>query len=89
MAVLILHGTTRREVNAFWPRFAAMLGRALLWPVRFYRARREFAALAALNDVELRDIGLMRSDIISVTALPRDIDPTQELARRAAERRRR
>ncbi|MCP8940569.1 DUF1127 domain-containing protein [Alsobacter sp. SYSU M60028] len=70
-----------------WSRIGAAALRVALWPVRFYAARRQFAALAALNDHELHDIGLSRTDLISATALPRDVDPTQELARLVAARR--
>jgi uncharacterized protein YjiS (DUF1127 family) len=61
--------------------------RILLWPVRFYRARQEFAVLAGLSDHDLKDIGLTRTDIANVTALPRDVDPTTALSRVVAERR--
>jgi uncharacterized protein YjiS (DUF1127 family) len=60
----------------------------LLWPVRFYRARRELAVLGALSDHELKDIGLLRTDLSDVTALARDEDPTLRLARIVDDRRR-
>lgn len=63
--------------------------RVILFPVRFYEARARFAEVARLTDHELADIGLARSDVSDVSALPRDVDPTGELARRAATRRRR
>jgi uncharacterized protein YjiS (DUF1127 family) len=65
-----------------------LLMRLLLTPVRFYRARARFAELAALSDLQLRDIGLMRQDIANASALPRDVDPTPELARLVESRRR-
>ena len=70
-------------------RFGRATLRALLFPVRFYEARARFAEVARLTDHELADIGLSRSDVSDVSALPRDIDPTGELARRAETRRRR
>ncbi len=76
-----------RSRTGFGPRFLALSARILLWPVRFYRARKEFAVLAALSDHDLKDIGLTRTDLVNVTALPRDIDPTSMLASVVAERR--
>lgn len=63
--------------------------RVILFPVHFYEARARFAEVARLTDHELADIGLSRSDVSDVSALPRDVDPTGELARRAETRRRR
>jgi len=60
--------------------------RLLLWPVRMFRSRREFADLAALSDHELRDIGIKRQDLRNITALPRDESPTRPLAAIAGER---
>jgi uncharacterized protein YjiS (DUF1127 family) len=60
----------------------------LLWPVRFYRARRDLAVLGGLSDHELKDIGLMRTDLSDATGFPRDEDPTLRLARIVDERRR-
>ena len=60
--------------------------RLATWPVRFYQARRNFAVLAAMSEYQLKDIGLTRQDILNVTALPRDEDPTPELARMVRER---
>lgn len=76
-----------RSTSGLGPRFLALSSRILLWPVRFYRARQEFAVLAALSDHDLKDIGLTRTDIANVTALPRDVDPTTVLASVVAERR--
>jgi uncharacterized protein YjiS (DUF1127 family) len=61
--------------------------RILLWPARYYRARQEFAVLAALSDHDLKDIGLTRTDLANVTALPHDVDPTTHLADLVEERR--
>jgi uncharacterized protein YjiS (DUF1127 family) len=57
-------------------------------PVRFYRARSELAALGALSDHELSDVGLTRSDLASVSALPAGSDPTSALAAIVNDRRR-
>jgi len=38
--------------------------------------------LARMADYELRDIGLTRQDVVDVSALPLDEDPTALLARR-------
>ncbi len=65
----------------------ALLLRTLLWPHRFYKARSEFAELASLSDLQLKDIGLTRTDLSDVTALRRDEDPTLILQRRVRERR--
>jgi hypothetical protein len=40
--------------------------------------------LARMSDYELRDIGLTRQDVVDVSALPLDEDPTALLARRRA-----
>src|SRR5689334_22994134 len=68
-------------------RWGASLRSTLLWPIRFYRARREFTALASLSDYQLKDIGLTRTDLSDATALPRDEDPTLILEHRVRERR--
>ena len=57
------------------------------WPVRYVRARRNLAVLAAMSDMQLKDIGLYRADVTSATALPRDEDPTPQLAALVRERR--
>ena len=88
--------TSLAPSSAFTPTAAAAarrVGKAtlrvILFPVRFYEARARFAEVARLTDHELADIGLARSDVSDVSALPRDVDPTGELARRAETRRRR
>jgi uncharacterized protein YjiS (DUF1127 family) len=71
---------------------------AIEWPLSFVRslvawlsrvaaASREFEQLARLSEYELKDIGLTRSDIGDVTALPVDASPTEFLAARVKERR--
>jgi len=57
-------------------------------PVRYYRGRSQLRALAAMSDHELRDVGLTRGDLASVTALPAGVDPTSALASIVNERRR-
>ncbi len=58
--------------------------RALSWPARVGAARRAMTQLARMSDYELRDIGLTRQDVVDVSALPLDEDPTALLARRRA-----
>ena len=63
---------------------AEVLRRALSWPARVGAARRAMTQLARMSDYELRDIGLTRQDVVDVSALPLDEDPTALLARRRA-----
>lgn len=65
---------------------AALAMRAVLWPVRVSRTRKVMHQLAAMNEHELRDIGLVRQDVESALALGLDEDPTRLLAARAHER---
>ncbi len=65
-------------------RTAGVLRRALSWPARVGAARRAMSHLARMSDYELRDIGLTRQDVVDVSALPLDEDPTTLLARRRA-----
>ena len=66
--------------------FSAMIWRALGWPGRVAEARRTLAQLAQMSDRELSDIGLLRSDLADASALPRDEDPGERLARARAVR---
>ncbi len=66
--------------------FSAIIRRALTWPARVAEARRTMAQLAQMSDRELSDIGLLRSDLADVSALPRDEDPGERLARARAVR---
>lgn len=66
--------------------FATMIRRALSWPHRVAEARRTLAQLAQMSDRELSDIGLLRSDLADASALPRDEDPGERLARARAVR---
>jgi len=61
---------------------ASVLRRALSWPARVGAARRTMSQLARMSEYELRDIGLTRQDVVDVSALPLDEDPTALLARR-------
>ena len=63
---------------------AKALWRVLTWPARVSAARRTMFELAQMSDLELRDIGLTRSDINDATALPMGDDPSSLLVRRRA-----
>ncbi len=63
---------------------AKALWRVLTWPARVSAARRTMFELARMSDLELRDIGLTRSDINDATALPLGDDPSSLLVRRRA-----
>ncbi len=63
---------------------AAAIRRALGWPARVGAARRTMRQLARMSDIELRDIGLVRQDVVDIGALRFDADPTARLARRRA-----
>jgi uncharacterized protein YjiS (DUF1127 family) len=65
---------------------SAKIWRALGWPARVVEARRTLAQLAQMSDRELSDIGLLRSDLADASALPRDEDPGERLARARAVR---
>ncbi len=62
---------------------------ALLWLPRFWRARKDLAALAGMSECERRDIGVTAFDIENMLALPVDRDPTEVLARVVEDRRHR
>jgi len=67
--------SVRRRVG-----FVAGFWRVLFWPLRVAEARRNLALLSRMNDRELSDIGLLRSDLFACAALPRGEDPTVGLA---------
>jgi uncharacterized protein YjiS (DUF1127 family) len=67
---------------------AAALRRALSWPARVSATRRAMSQLARMSDHELRDIGLVRQDIVDADALRLDPDPSAVLAGRRAPRER-
>lgn len=89
LTTLERHAAAHRDalVADGFRRLGALLLRTLLWPHRFYQARRELTVLASLSDHQLKDIGLTRTDLSDVTALPRDEDPTLILEHRVRERR--
>ncbi len=66
--------------------FGAALKRALSWPARVGAARRTMAQLARMSDAEMRDIGLVRQDVVDISALRLDADPSASPARRRASR---
>ena len=72
------------------PRSALTFGLALLsclaLPARVLAARRDLAALGALDDRGLADIGIGRHDLRDVSAYSWFEDPTARLAERARER---
>jgi uncharacterized protein YjiS (DUF1127 family) len=63
------------------------LRRILLWPPRVLAARHDYDVLSGMRERELKDIGLTRSDVGDITALPSDANPTEFLAGRIEERR--
>jgi uncharacterized protein YjiS (DUF1127 family) len=66
--------------------FSARIWHALKWPARVAEARRTLTQLSQMSDRELSDIGLLRSDLADASALPRDEDPGERLARARAVR---
>ena len=67
---------------------ASALKRALSWPARVGAERRAMRQLAGMTDYELRDIGLVRQDVVDAGALRRDADRSAMLAERRAARER-
>jgi uncharacterized protein YjiS (DUF1127 family) len=67
---------------------AAALRRALSWPARIGAERKAMSQLARMSDYELRDIGLVRQDVVDAGALRPDADPSAMLAGRRAARER-
>ena len=63
-------------------RGAASVKRVLSWPARISAERRAMSQLARMSDHELSDIGLVRQDIVDVSALRRDADPSRVLSER-------
>jgi uncharacterized protein YjiS (DUF1127 family) len=74
--------------GAIASRLISGIGHVLLWPARVMAARRELEMLASMSEYELKDIGLSRSDVADVTALPADASPTDFLSARVEERHR-
>jgi uncharacterized protein YjiS (DUF1127 family) len=75
---------SRKAVSSTWNTVI----RIAAYPVRFYQARRDIALLAAMDDAQLRDIGLSRIDVANAAALPLERSPTEALSELVAERRR-
>ena len=67
-------------------KLARAAGRAALRPAKSLRARRALQRLSELSDHELKDIVLVRSDLADAAAAGLSRDPTEVLARTAAER---
>jgi uncharacterized protein YjiS (DUF1127 family) len=67
---------------------AAALKRALSWPSRLGEARRAMRQLAGMSDHELRDIGLVRQDIVDASMLRIDAEASAMLKERRAARER-
>jgi uncharacterized protein YjiS (DUF1127 family) len=64
---------------------AAALRRALSWPSRIGAERRAMRQLARMSELELRDIGLVRQDVVDVSMLRFAADtPATRRTRRAA-----
>jgi len=63
---------------------AGVLKRALTWPARAGAVRTTMAQLARMSDVELRDIGLVRQDVVDAGALRRDAGRSASAERRVA-----
>ena len=70
-----------------WVEAAGLVKRIVTWPFRVFKARHHAAILNRLDERELRDIGLTRQDVIDISALPLDEDPSHHLAQIARERR--
>lgn len=67
---------------------AAALKRILSWLARVGSERRAMSQLARMADYELRDIGLVRQDVVDPGALRGDADRSAMLAERRAARER-
>jgi uncharacterized protein YjiS (DUF1127 family) len=80
-------GFAHWSTGSLLSRLGKLAVRVLSAPVRFYAARAQLNRLAELSDHELRDIGLSRTDLEAVSALPLDVEPTTELARLVNDRR--
>lgn len=61
---------------------AAALRRALFWVSRIGATRKAMTQLARMSDAELRDIGLVRQDIVDVSMLRLNCDRSGRLAGR-------
>jgi uncharacterized protein YjiS (DUF1127 family) len=84
--ILVRYRSLESGSSTFVQRLLAELRKAALWPARALKARRELEMLAMLSERDLKDIGLTRSDLGDITALPADVSPTDFLAARIEER---
>jgi uncharacterized protein YjiS (DUF1127 family) len=78
----------RPESGRFGAGLIRLAKAVALAPIRFYRARAELSALAALDEHQLRDIGLSRADLLAIDLSPMGATPTQRLSEIVGERRR-
>jgi uncharacterized protein YjiS (DUF1127 family) len=79
------HGRFHGTASVF-DRAASLLRHAAERTVQIVRGRRTLRTLAALSDHELRDIGLSRHDLDTVSVLPLAVDPTAVLSSMVRER---
>lgn len=77
-----------RSRSSFGRRAQDVARRILGWPGRVLAARRTMLQFAGLTEHELKDIGLVRQDLLDVSALNLDQDPSRLLGRKAEDRRR-
>ena len=82
---LSIRHSTRRFGRTGW----GLVQIALTWPARLLAARRMMQQLSGLTAHELKDMGLVRQDLVDASGLTLDQDPSLLLARRAQERRHR
>jgi uncharacterized protein YjiS (DUF1127 family) len=66
---------------------AAAFERGFAWLSRVGAARSTMAQLARMSDAELRDIGLVRQDVVDIGALRLDADRSARATRRPTSRR--
>ncbi len=91
LAFLAASGVSYRPVHtqasAMAPGLSAFFARQLRAAAKVLANRRDLAALSAMEDHELRDIGLVRSDLAEVGGMSVGADPLASLARIASNRR--
>ena len=81
---------TERAVSALSRLMAAALAMAdaaIMWPFRARENRRILDSLGAMDDHQLRDIGLSRQDLRDATALGAGRDPGRFFSARRRDRR--
>jgi len=72
---------------AILSRLAAAADAVIMWPFRMSENRRILDSLGAMDDHQLRDIGLSRQDLRDATALGADRDPGRFFSARRHDRR--